>query len=98
MFNRISIRKRNIEKLWFYCANILTAIGAISLVENLKSWRRFTLWVFDGLKSIAPEISEIFISLANSFLLVIEAYRVVAHPALRWLLSWIPIHFPPTAM
>ncbi|WP_321530342.1 hypothetical protein [uncultured Desulfuromonas sp.] len=94
MSNNCSKHKLVAIKIWVYLSNVLTAIGAISIFENLNSWGVFFNWLIEKANDYMPVIADLLLATETPIHEVIILYRSIIHPFLRWPFQWIPFRLP----
>lgn len=79
---------------WFWFSQITSIIGVISIIDDLNSWALLASTVMTWLRENIHVVYAALEWLGQAFHLIIEAYRFVVHPLIRFLLGWLPFEVP----
>lgn len=94
MAERSNVAVSYLGRSWFILSNITSAIGVISLVDDLNSWTVAIGLLMKWLLEHLPPIHDIFLIFAQALHWVIEIFRSVIHPIFRFLFQWVPFEIP----
>lgn len=79
---------------WFWFSQITSIVGVISIVDDLHSW---ALLASAAMSWLRENIHLVYVALewlGRAFHFVIETYRFIVHPIIRFLLGWLPFEVP----
>lgn len=79
---------------WTWFSQIVSIIGLIGLVEDLKLWARAAAWCMARLSEAAPAVAAFFASFGACVHAVLEFLRGLYRPAFEALFSWLPFDVP----
>ncbi|MGE3249626.1 MAG: hypothetical protein AB7L26_05275 [Hyphomonadaceae bacterium] len=81
-------------RAWFAASNTLSVIGAISVVDDLQTWRVAIEAVAQWLGAHLQLLYVWLLAVGTAIHTVVEVYRDIVHPIVHWLLQWVPFEIP----
>jgi hypothetical protein len=86
--------KEKLWRAWFWFSQIISLIGLISMLDDLRLWVATVRRLIALLDRWIPPLAALVENLGYMLHAVVETWRAVVHPPLELLFGWLPFEVP----
>lgn len=91
-------RLSRLKSIWFGFANVATAIGLVSILDDLKAWASIVTTALNSITAVAPPIGAVLQALGSLLHGLVSTYRGVVHEPVVRALAALDLSIPPLAI
>lgn len=87
-------KRRYIAAAWSWFSEVMSVIGMISVIDNLRLWARAIGWLSARLADLLPVLQRLLLVVGQIIALVLDIFRGIFRPIVDFCLQWLPFPVP----